>query len=68
MVLVKVEERGRPMAMLMMTRVSCVELTERVHVWSKLRAKGIDRIRQTGSDECEFWAPLGESVLGATNQ
>ena len=60
-VLVKVEELGRPMAMLMKTRDSCVELTERVHVWSKLRAKGIDRIRQTGSDECEFWAPLGET-------
>ena len=57
-VLVKVEESGRPVAVSMATRVSSVELTERVHVWSKLRAKGIDRIRQTGTDECEFWAPL----------
>lgn len=57
-VLVDVEERGRQVPMLMTTRLKAVELTERVHVWSKLTAKNTDRIRQTGTDECEFWAPL----------
>ena len=57
-VLVKVEERGRPIAVSMATRVSSVELTERVHVWSRLNAKTIDRVRSTGTDECDYWVPL----------
>ena len=23
--------------------------------------EGIDRVRNTGTEECDFWAPLGES-------
>ena len=57
-VLVKMEERGRPVAVSMATRVSSVELTERVHVWSRLNAKTIDRVRSTGTDECDYWVPL----------
>ena len=60
-VLVQAEERGRITYSLMHTRLSNVELTERVHVWSKVNAKGIDRVRNTGTEECEYWAPLGES-------
>ena len=60
-VLVQVEERGRITYSLMHTRLRVVELTERVHVWSKVNAKQIDRVRRYGNDECEFWAPLGES-------
>ena len=57
-VLVKVEERGRPIAVSMATRVSSVELTERVHVWSRLNAKTIDRVRSTGTDQCDYWVPF----------
>ena len=71
-VLVRMEgKRGfliQPMIMALTTRLRNVELTERVHVWNQLNAKSIDRVRRTGSNECEFWAPLGESVLGATKQ
>ena len=28
------------------------------HVWSELNAAGIDRVRRTGSEECDYWAPL----------
>ena len=38
-----------------------MELTERVHVWSRVNAKPIDRVMRYGNDECEYWAPLGES-------
>ena len=62
-VLVSLEEsRGvfgmQEACVMLQTRVRDVELTDRVNVWSRLRAKGIDRIRQTGTEECEFWAPL----------
>ena len=60
-VLVQVEERGRITYSLMHTRLRDVELTERVHLWSKVNAKQIDRVRRYGNDECEYWAPLGES-------
>ena len=40
------------------TTVMTVELTDRVHLWNQLKAKSIDRVRRTGTDECEFWAPL----------
>ena len=60
-VLVQVEERGRITYSLMHTRLRNVELTERVHVWSKVNTKQIDRVRRYGNDECEYWAPLGES-------
>ena len=40
-----------------------MELTERVHGWSKVNAKQIDRVRRNGNDECEYWAPLGESIF-----
>ena len=40
------------------TRLKTVELTDGVNVWNQLTAKGIDRVRRTGTDECEFWAPL----------
>ena len=60
-VLVQAEERGRITYSLMHTRLRDVELTERVHVWSKVNAKQIDRVRRYGNDECEYWAPLGES-------
>ena len=61
-VLVRMEgKRGfliQPMIMALTTRLRNVELTERVHVWNQLNAKSIDRVRRTGSNECEFWAPL----------
>ena len=60
-VLVQAEERGRITYSLMHTRLRDVEITERVHVWSKVNAKGIDRVRNTGTEECDFWAPLRES-------
>lgn len=60
-VLVQAEERGRITYSLMHTRLSDVELTERVPVWRKLNAKQIDRVRRYGNDEFEFWAPLGKS-------
>ena len=60
-VLVQAEERGRITYSLMHTRLRDVALTERVNVWSKVNAKQIDRVKRYGNDECEFWAPLGES-------
>ena len=60
-ILVQAEERGRITDSLMHTRLRDVELTERVNVWSKVNAKQIDRVRRYGNDECEYWAPLGES-------
>ena len=48
-------------AYLVKTRLRDVELTSEVHEWRKVTARAIDRARKTGTDECEFWAPLGES-------
>ena len=52
---------GRDGAYLVRTRLRDVELSERAHEWRKVTARAIDRARKTGTDECEFWAPLGES-------
>ena len=57
-VLVDVVERGRQVPMLITTRLKAVELTERVHIWSRLNAKTIDRVRNTGTDECDYWVPI----------
>ena len=58
-VLVKCEQLGRlDAAVMFKTRLSRVKAVERVHEWTKLNAKAIDRMRRTGSEECEFWAPL----------
>ena len=62
-VLVRLEENRevfglQEVCVMLETRLRDVELTEGVHVWSRLKAKGIDRERQTGTDECEFWVPL----------
>ena len=62
-VLVQVEADGRITYSLMHTRLRDVELTERVHVWSRVNAKQIDRVMRHGNDECEFWAPLEESIF-----
>ncbi|ABB34330.1 hypothetical protein Syncc9605_0556 [Synechococcus sp. CC9605] len=48
----------QPITTVLTTRLKTVELTDRVHVWNQLKAKSIDRVRRTGTDECEFWAPL----------
>ena len=61
-VLVKCEVLGRrDGAYLVKTRLRDVELTDGVHEWRKVTARAIDRARKTGTDECDFWAPLGES-------
>ncbi len=60
-VLVHAEERGRITYPLMHTRLRNVEITERVHIWSKVNAKQIDRVRRYGNNEYDFWAPLRES-------
>ena len=61
-VFVKCEVLGRrDGAYLVKTRMRDVELTSEVHEWRKVTAKQIDRVRRYGNDECEFWAPLGES-------
>ena len=62
-VLVRLEEsRGvfgmQEVCTMLQTRVRDVELTERVHVWSRLNAKTFDRVRSTGTDECDYWVPL----------
>ena len=48
----------QPVSVMLHTRLKAVELTDRVHVWSRLNAKTIDRVRSTGTDECEYWLPL----------
>ena len=48
----------QPITTVLTTRLKTVELTDGVNVWNQLTAKGIDRVRRTGTDECEFWAPL----------
>ena len=53
-VLVEPEKRGRITYSLMHTRLRDVELTERTHIWSKLNAKQIDRVRRYGNNDCEF--------------
>ena len=60
-VLVQVEERGQITYSLMHTKLRNVELTDRVHVWSKVNAKQIDRVRRYGNNECESLAPQGKS-------
>ena len=40
------------------TRLSRVKAVERAHEWTRLNANVIDRMRRTGSEECEFWTPL----------
>ena len=61
-VFVKCEVLGRrDGAYLVKTRMRDVELSELAHEWRKATARAIDRARKTGTDECEFWAPLGES-------
>ena len=61
-VFVKCEVLGRrDGAYLVKTRMRDVELTDGVHEWRKVTARAIDRARKTGTDECEFWAPLRES-------
>ena len=61
-VLVQCEQLGRLDAVVMFkTRLSSLEFTERVHEWTRMNAKGIDRVRNTGTEECVFWAPLRES-------
>ena len=61
-VLVKCEQLGRLNAVVMFkTRLASLEFAERVHEWTRMNAKGIDRVRTTGTEECDFWAPLGES-------
>ena len=57
-VLVMVEARGRPISVLLKTKLKDVELTGSVNVWGIRTARAIDRKRKTGTDECEFWAPL----------
>jgi len=58
-VFVKCEVLGRrDGAYLVKTRLCDVELTDEVHEWRKVTARAIDRARKTGTDECEFWAPL----------
>ena len=62
-VLVQVEEnRGllgiQPVSVMLHTRLKAVELTDQVHLWSRLNAKTIDRVRSTGTDECEYWLSL----------
>ena len=48
----------RPITTVLTTRLKTVELTDRVHVWSRLNTKTIDRVRSTGTDECDYWVPL----------
>ena len=48
----------QPVSVMLHTRLKAVELTDRVHVWSRLDAKTIDRVRNTGTDECDYWVPL----------
>ena len=57
-VLIEIVERGRGGNTVMRTRLKDIELCAGVNVWSQISAKTIDRVRQTGSEECEFWAPL----------
>ena len=57
-VLVKAEVRGRPLTVMLKTKLRNLELTESVNVWGIRKARAIDRKRKTGTDECEFWAPL----------
>ena len=60
---VQLESRHRrfgmqPVTTVMTTRLKTVELTDRVNVWNRLNAKTIDRVRRTGTDECDYWVPL----------
>jgi len=63
-VLVKCEQLGRIVVMVMFkTRLSWVKAVERAHEWTRLNAKAVDRVRRTGSEEYEFWAPLSVELL-----
>ena len=57
-VLVMAEARGRPFSVLLKTKIKDVELTGSVNVWGDRTARELDRKRKTGTNECEFWAPL----------
>ena len=55
----KCEQLGRvDSAVIFKTRLSRVKAVERAHEWTRMNAKAIDRLRRTGSEECDFWAPL----------
>ena len=51
-------DRGRGGSTVMHTKLKNIELCAGVNVWSQITAKTVDRVRQTGSEECDFWAPL----------
>lgn len=57
-VLIEIMERGRSVFVMMHTRLNDIEICAGVNVWSLLNAKTVDRVRQIGTEECEFWAPL----------
>ena len=57
-VMVMAEGRGRPISVMLKTKLKDVELTGSVNVWGIRTARAIDRKRKTGTNECEFWAPL----------
>ena len=58
-VLVKCEHLARlGSEVIFKTRLSRVKAVERAHEWTRLNANVIDRMRRTGSEECEFWTPL----------
>ena len=57
-VLIEIMECGRGGSTVMHTRLKDIELCAGVNVWSLLNAKTVDRVRQAGTEEFEFWAPL----------
>ena len=57
-VMVMAEANARPISVMLKTNLKDVELTGSVNVWGVRTARAIDRKRKTGTDECEFWAPL----------
>lgn len=57
-VLIEIVDRGRGASAVMRTRLKDIDLCAGVNVWSQITAKSVDRVRQTGSEECDFWAPL----------
>ena len=63
-VAVELEGSQRPirrgsLTLLIGVRLRDVEVIEgEPHVWSQGNSAGLDRVRRTGSAECDYWAPL----------
>ena len=56
---IKLMDRRGSNGIVLRTRLEDLELSvSEPNIWSLVNARGIDRKRKSGTDECDFWAPM----------